>query len=200
MQASPGKSSVSQRRGSLRCYAGLDPGAERALVGEDFGARDPFAGEIESNFGEKVLGNSDTEHIIKPPEAIRDITGLRNKKCVPCEGGNIEKLEEGEINRLRLQCPGWKVSKTAQGVECISCDWKVKNFASGLELMTRLGKVADEEGHHPDLHLTGYNNIRAELSTHAVGRLTINDFILAAKLNDLELSDLMPKKKAKFWA
>lgn len=72
MQASPGKSSVSQRRGSLRCYAGLDPGAERALVGEDFGARDPFAGEIESNFGEKVLGNSDTEHIIRCVDYYED--------------------------------------------------------------------------------------------------------------------------------
>jgi len=136
----------------------------------------------------------------RPPDAIRDITGLRNKKCIPCEGGEIEKLEESEINRLRLQCAGWRVTTNTDGKECIACEWKVKNFASGLELMKRIGDVAEAEGHHPDLHLTGYNNVMAELTTHAVGGLTINDFIVAAKLNDVEVADLTPKKKQKFWA
>ena len=185
---------------SSHTVASSNPISERALVGEDFGARDPTAGELGSNFGEKVLGNFNTEHIIKPPEAIGEITGLKNKKCVPCEGNNVPKLDDAEINRLRLQCPGWRVTSTEAGVACLACDWKVKNFVAGLELMQRIGKIAEEEGHHPDLHLTGYNNLTAEVSTHAVNGLTQNDFILAAKINELEISDLMPKRKPKFWA
>lgn len=168
---------------------------------QNFGARDPYAGEIESNFGEKVLGNYNTEHVIKPPEAMGEITGLKNKKCVPCEGGQVSRLEDTEINRLRAQCPGWRVAtSTGGGAQCISCDWKVRNFSSALELMKRIGEVAEAEGHHPDLHLTGYNNVLVELTTHAVGGLTQNDFIMAAKINEVEVADLMPKKKPKFWA
>lgn len=170
------------------------------LYTQDFGARDPTPGELASNFSDKVLGNFDTEHIIRPPDAMGEITGLKNKKCLPCEGGNIPKLDETEKNRLRLQCPGWRISNTAEGVECVACDWKTRNFTTALELMKRIGEIAEAEGHHPDLHLTNYNNVSAELTTHAVGGLTANDFIIAAKINELELSDLMPKKKPKFWA
>lgn len=60
--------------------------------------------------------------------------------------------------------------------------------------------IAEAEGHHPDLHLTNFNTVVAELTTHAAKGLTENDFIVAAKINDLELSDLMPKRKQKFWA
>ena len=77
---------------------------------------------------------------------------------------------------------------------------QVRNFNAGLELFGRIGKVAEEEGHHPDLHLCGYNLVSAELSTHSVGGLTENDFIMAAKINDIEMADLLPKRKPKFWA
>jgi len=112
----------------------------------------------------------------------------------------VPKLDDAEINRLRLQCPGWRVTTNASGVSCITCEWKLRNFVAGLELMKRIGDVAEGEGHHPDLHLTGYNHLLAEVTTHAVGGLTQNDFILAAKINELEVSDLLPKKKPKFWA
>jgi len=62
----------------------------------------------------------------------------------------------------------------------------VKDFVSGLAFFEKVGKLAEEEGHHPDLHLTGYRNVALELSTHAVGGLTENDFIVAAKI------DLLP--------
>ena len=199
-RAAPQKGLQRAHRTSLRCYAGLDGNTEKALFGDNFGARDPYAGEIESNFGEKVLGNYNTEHIIKPPDAMAELTSLSKKKCVPCEGGNVPAVGEEDKERLRKQCPGWKLSTNAEGIECIACDWKVKNFISGLELMKRIGEVAEAEGHHPDLHLTGYNKLRAEISTHAIGGLTMNDFIVAAKINDLEIQDLLPKKKPKFWA
>lgn len=178
----------------------MDSGTEKALFGENFGARDPFAGEIESNFGEKVLGNYNTEHIIKPPDAMAELTALSKKKCVPCEGGKAALVSDEDKERLRKQCPGWRISTTSEGIECIACDWKTKNFMSALELMKRMAEIAEAEGHHPDLHLTGYNKLNVELSTHAAGGLTLNDFIVAAKINELEVADLLPKKKPKFWA
>ncbi|WPT13986.1 Putative pterin-4-alpha-carbinolamine dehydratase [Picochlorum sp. SENEW3] len=188
-------------RGSLQIVAGLDPGAERALVGEDFGARDPYAGELESGFGEKPLGNYDTEHVIKPPDAIREFTGLSSKKCLPSQSDAVQLLEERDINILRAQCAGWRVSKSESGKDCIECDWKVKDAPSGEELMKRIMAVADAENHHPKLEFDDVLlTVRAELFTHVKGGLTINDFILAAKINDIEIGDLTPKRKQKFWA
>ncbi|PRW60065.1 pterin-4-alpha-carbinolamine dehydratase [Chlorella sorokiniana] len=187
------------RRGGLQICASINPNAERALMGEDFGARDPTAGELGSNFGDKVLGNYNTEHIIKPPDAMGEIVGLKNKKCVACEGG-IEALSESEINRLQKQCAGWRLGKNAAGHDCISHEWKVRNFTAGLDLFQRIAVIAEEEGHHPDLHLTGYNTVVAEMTTHAAKGLTENDFIMAAKINEIEVSDLLPKRKPKFWA
>jgi 4a-hydroxytetrahydrobiopterin dehydratase len=198
---SSNKSTPSKGRGALQVTAGLDPGAERALVGEDFGARDPTAGEIESNFTEKVLGNWDTEHIIKPPDAIKEFTGLTSKKCLPSNSDQVQLLEEKEINILRGQCAGWRVTKTDSGLDCIVCEWKVKNHESGDEMIKRISAVADAENHHPNLSFDEVMlSVKAELYTHVKNGLTVNDFIVAAKVNELDFSDLEPKKKQKFWA
>lgn len=198
---SSNRSTPSKGRGALQVTAGLDPGAERALVGEDFGARDPTAGEIESNFTEKVLGNWDTEHIIKPPDAIKEFTGLTSKKCLPSNSEQVQLLDEKEINILRGQCAGWRVTKTDSGIDCIACEWKVKNHESGDEMMKRISVVADAENHHPNLSFDEVMlNVKAELYTHVRNGLTVNDFIVAAKVNELDFSDLEPKKKQKFWA
>lgn len=184
------------RRSSLQTLAAT---GEQGLVGDNFGARDPFAAELESNFGEKVLGNYNTEHIIKPPDAIKKFIGLGSKKCTPHKPGT-PPLSEEEITRLKMQCAGWKFDKTTSGNSAISFEWKVKSFAAGLNLFKRIAEVAEAQGHHPDLHLEGYNTVRAVLSTHEAGGLTENDFIIASLINDLETSDLLPKVKAKFWA
>lgn len=191
---------TSRSRGALLVTASGPANIEKAMLGDDFGARDPFAGEIESNFGDKVLGNYDTEHIIKPPEKISEIIGLKSKRCIPCEGGNVQKLEEKEVERLKKQVPGWKLATDKSGAQVIRCEWKVRNFAAGLQLFQRIAEVAEEQGHHPDLHLEGWNNVYVDLSTHAAGGLTENDFIMASKINELDFTDLQPKKKPKFWA
>ena len=59
------------------------------------------------------------------------------------------------------------------------------DFLTALDFFRRIGEVAEAEDHHPDLHLVGYRNVTIELWTHAVGGLTENDFILAARINDL---------------
>jgi 4a-hydroxytetrahydrobiopterin dehydratase len=81
--------------------------------------------------------------------------------------------------------PQWQL--TADGKR-IRREWRVKDFATALDFFRRVGDVAEAEDHHPDLHLTGYRNVAIEVWTHAVGGLTLNDFILAAKIDRLPVT------------
>ncbi len=85
--------------------------------------------------------------------------------------------------RLSELC-GWKLS--ADGSR-IHKDWQVADFKAGIDFLNRVAEVAETEDHHPDLHLEGYRNVRIELSTHSVGGLSQNDFILAAKIDRLPI-------------
>jgi 4a-hydroxytetrahydrobiopterin dehydratase len=78
--------------------------------------------------------------------------------------------------------PQWRLSEDGRRIRR---EWRVQDFATALDFFARVGQVAEAEDHHPDLHLTGYRNVALELSTHAVGGLTENDFILAAKIDQL---------------
>ncbi len=104
---------------------------------------------------------------------------LSRKQCVPCEGG-IPALSRAEVQSHLAALPEWKL--TADGKH-IRREWRVKDFPTALDFFNHVGQVAEQQGHHPDLHLTGYRNVAIEISTHAVGGLTENDFILAAKIN-----------------
>lgn len=73
--------------------------------------------------------------------------------------------------------------------------FRCKNFLAAVELCHRIGRVAEEEQHHPDLHLTGWNKLRVVMSTHSRSGVTHNDRILAAKVNALAVEDLLRKKK-----
>jgi 4a-hydroxytetrahydrobiopterin dehydratase len=106
---------------------------------------------------------------------------LTNKRCVPCEGG-IPALTAQEAQSLAQSVTGWTVDSTAKQ---ISRSWTAKNFMAGIDFFNKVAALAEEEGHHPDLHLEGYRQVKIVLWTHAVGGLTENDFILAAKINEL---------------
>ena len=106
---------------------------------------------------------------------------LTQKKCVPCEGG-VPKYTLGEAERqlARLDC--WRLTHDG---ERIRKDWLVKHFMAGIDFFDKVAQVAESDGHHPDLHLEGYRNVWIELYTHAIGGLSENDFILAAKIDQL---------------
>ena len=108
---------------------------------------------------------------------------LKSKKCVPCEGG-VPEVGLEEANRLLQELPGWELSGDGKR---ICREWTAKNFMAAMEFFQRVAELAEEEGHHPDLHLTGYRNATIELTTHAIGGLSENDFVLAAKINDLPI-------------
>jgi 4a-hydroxytetrahydrobiopterin dehydratase len=106
---------------------------------------------------------------------------LTHKRCRSCEGGVPAQSAEEVRDHLRA-VPKWRLSEDGKRIRR---EWRVKDFTTALDFFTRVGQVAETEDHHPDLHLTGYRNVVLELSTHAVGGLTENDFILAAKIDEL---------------
>jgi 4a-hydroxytetrahydrobiopterin dehydratase len=105
---------------------------------------------------------------------------LRSKRCVACEG-EADRLTPTQARQMLDSLEGWEL---AEGGKQIRKQWKMEDFATGLSFVNRVGKLAEQEGHHPDLHLTGYRHVTIELSTHAVGGLSENDFILAAKIDE----------------
>jgi len=110
---------------------------------------------------------------------------LVTKKCLPCEGGvDPCTLEEAESQLTKL--PGWR--PTHQG-QRIRKDWLAKNFMAAIDFFNRVAEVAEAEGHHPDLHLEAYRNVSIEIWTHAIGGLSENDFILAAKIDALPIEE-----------
>ncbi len=104
---------------------------------------------------------------------------LTAKHCVPCEGGT-PKMPHGDADELLKQCPEWH----REG-DWIHRDLTLKDFVACVDAIRDIADLAEDEGHHPDLHLTGYKHLRISLQTHAVGGLSENDFILAAKIDRL---------------
>lgn len=109
---------------------------------------------------------------------------LRRKSCVSCEGG-IPPLSAEEAQTLLSSVEGWSLS---HGGQRIRRAWMVKNFQAGIDFFQKVAALAEQEGHHPDLHLEGYRNVSVELWTHAIGGLSENDFILAAKIDTVPIA------------
>ena len=108
---------------------------------------------------------------------------LVTKKCQPCEGG-VEPASLAEAKQQLEKLSGWKLTHDGQRIRK---DWRAKNFMVAIEFFNRVAKIAEDDGHHPDLHLEGYRNVGIELWTHAIGGLSENDFILAAKIDQVPM-------------
>ena len=114
---------------------------------------------------------------------IESSDALVAKKCKPCEGGVAPyTLQESEEQLKAL--PGWYLTHDGQRIRR---DWTVTNFLAGMAFFKKVAQVAEEDNHHPDLHLEGYRNVSIGLWTHAIDGLSENDFILAAKIDRLKI-------------
>jgi 4a-hydroxytetrahydrobiopterin dehydratase len=113
--------------------------------------------------------------------AVQTPAQLVQKKCLPCEGG-VDPFPLNEAQAQLKQLRGWHLTHDGQRIRK---DWNVKNFMAGIEFFNRCAELAEKDGHHPDLHIEGYRNVWVELWTHAIGGLSENDFILAAKIDQL---------------
>jgi 4a-hydroxytetrahydrobiopterin dehydratase len=106
---------------------------------------------------------------------------LAKKHCQSCEGG-IPPLSAADLPQYLAAVPAWRLTDDGRRIRR---EWRVKDFSTALDFFNRIGRIAEQEDHHPDLHLVGYRNVAVEIWTHAVGGLTENDFILAAKVDTL---------------
>ena len=103
---------------------------------------------------------------------------LAHKKCKPCEGG-VSPLTANEITQLLGQLHGWEYR---DGV--ITRSYEFKNYYQTMAFVNAAAWISHREDHHPDMTV-GYNKCRVDYSTHAIGGLSENDFICAAKLDAL---------------
>ena len=105
---------------------------------------------------------------------------LAERKCRPCEGG-AEPLPLSAAKALLADVNGWELVDGKAIRKQVVC----KSFVDAVETIRKLTPIAEAEDHHPNLHLTSYKKLTIELSTHSIGGLSENDFILAAKFDQL---------------
>ncbi len=104
---------------------------------------------------------------------------LASKTCVPCRGG-VPPLKGEELRALEKQVDGWKVVEEHHIVKT----FKFPDFRTALDFVNRVGELAEQQGHHPDI-LLSWGKVEVTTWTHAVNGLTESDFILAAKIDRL---------------
>jgi len=115
---------------------------------------------------------------------IQTIDQLAARKCEAFEGG-IAPCSVAFTEQQLQNLPGWELSEDGKS---IFKTWTLSNFLQGLDFCNQVGAIAEAEQHHPDLHLTGYRHVRVDLMTHDIDGLSENDFILAAKINGVEVT------------
>ena len=102
---------------------------------------------------------------------------LADKRCVPCEGG-ASPLDRTRINELLTRVSGWHIEHEFRLTKVL----KFPDFVTALAFVNKIGAIAEEQSHHPDLHLA-WGTVRVEIWTHKINGLTESDFILAARID-----------------
>ncbi len=110
------------------------------------------------------------------------MSDLAEKTCVPCHGG-VPALKGDALVALQKQLEGWRVVEEHHLVKT----WKFPDFRTALAFVNKVGELAEEQGHHPDI-LLAWGKVEITLWTHAVNGLTESDFIMAAKIDRLRQS------------
>lgn len=109
---------------------------------------------------------------------------LARKKCIPCSG-QIPSLKGGELERLHEELgSGWNVVKEHH----IEKEFLFDDFRQALDFTNKVGEIAEEEGHHPDIYLA-WGKVEIKIWTHKIDGLTESDFILAAKIEEVPRED-----------
>lgn len=110
-----------------------------------------------------------------------DLTNLQDQKCVPCQVG-APILEGERLHNFFNQVEGWELYDNEKKLKKV---FVFENFAAAIEFINKVAKIAEEAGHHPDICLFDYKNVRLEIWTHKINGLHKNDFILASRVDML---------------
>lgn len=108
------------------------------------------------------------------------MSDLTEKTCKPCEGG-VKPLARDEAEKFISQLKGWEMSDEA---DAIYQTFRFKNYYQTMAFVNAVAWIAHQEDHHPDMEI-GYSRCMVYYSTHAIGGLSENDFICAAKIDAL---------------
>ena len=111
------------------------------------------------------------------------MSDLLNKKCVPCEGG-ILPFDISEIHKYQKKVDGWTVKKNEKTIYLLEKNFVFKNFANSQNFIIKVGDISEQENHHPDISF-GWGYAKILITTHAIEGLSENDFILAAKIDQI---------------
>lgn len=107
---------------------------------------------------------------------------LSSKKCIPCEGGEAPLNDDQIASYLSELNTVWEVVDDPE--THLQQEFVFDDFKNAMEFVSRVGEIAEEEGHHPDITIH-YNKVLIELWTHVIGGLSENDFIIASKIEEL---------------
>ena len=113
--------------------------------------------------------------------APKNMSDLAKKKCVPCEG-NIPSFDLKEIHKYLKKVNGWNVKSDNNKNFFLFKDFKFENFKESQKFVNKVGNLAEEQGHHPDITF-GWGYCSIKIFTHAIKGLAESDFILAAKID-----------------
>jgi len=108
---------------------------------------------------------------------------LTKKKCIPCEGGVIP-FDISEIHKYQKKFDGWDILKNEKKTFYLYKKYLFNNFIESQSFINKVGEISENEGHHPDI-LFGWGYAEIKITTHAIEGLSENDFILAAKIDQL---------------
>ena len=108
---------------------------------------------------------------------------LINKKCAPCEGGVIP-FDISEIHKYQKKVDGWDVKSNYKKIFYLEKNFRFKNFLDSQKFINKVGEISENEGHHPDINF-GWGYAKILITTHAIEGLSQNDFILAAKIDQI---------------
>ena len=111
------------------------------------------------------------------------MTKLSEKKCIPCEGG-VLPFDISEIHKYQKKVDGWDISKDNKENFFLNKRFKFNNFLESQDFINKVGEISEVEGHHPDISF-GWGYAEIKITTHAIEGLSENDFILAAKIDQL---------------
>ncbi len=108
---------------------------------------------------------------------------LLKKKCAPCEGG-VLPFDISEIHKYQKKVDGWNIIKNKKEIYLLEKNFSFKDFKESQNFVNEVGKISEVEGHHPDI-LFGWGYVNINITTHAIEGLSENDFILAAKIDQI---------------
>ena len=132
---------------------------------------------------ERLVANEKVEGSTPFARSKLYMNDLLNKKCVPCEGG-VLPFDISEIHKYQKKVDGWDIINDKIKIFFLYKKFSFINFLESQKFINEVGRISEKEGHHPDI-IFGWGYAEIKITTHAIEGLSENDFILAAKIDQI---------------